>query len=232
VESNARATLAESDRLGRSVLRARIALATAAAAQGRYDEARQIHAEHVVELTEQGQSFGITSSAQHRTVVELLACDFVRAEAEVRFGWDELGRVGERGYRSTAGALLGEALVELGRFDEAERVIDEAASLSTADDWLTVAHCAWARALGASLTGDHDRAVALARYAVEVAATREYYFTRTHYWFGLSRVLVAAGRIDEAREAMDETRRLSELKGTTAYNERLNDLVDELAAAR
>jgi ATP/maltotriose-dependent transcriptional regulator MalT len=78
--------------------------------------------------------------------------------------------------------------------------------------------------------GEHDRAVALARAAVEFADQHEYYYTRTHYYFGLSRVLVAAGRGDEARAAIAETRQLSEIKGTTAYDARLSRLEEQLAA--
>jgi tetratricopeptide (TPR) repeat protein len=231
LEEHARAAIAEADRLGRSLLRARMELANAAAAQGRVEEARQLHALHREELVEQGQSFGIISSAQHRTTCELLAGDFVRAEAEAREGWDGLGRLGERGYRSTIGALLAEALVELGRLDEAAEIVEKAAKLTSDDDWLTVAHCNWARALGASVTGDHDRAIELAQLAVEEADKHEYYFTRSHYWVGLGRVLVAAGRADEAREAIAGARELCAIKGTTAYDEQLSRLEDQLAAA-
>jgi class 3 adenylate cyclase/tetratricopeptide (TPR) repeat protein len=229
LEAHASAALAQVDRLGRGILRAQLGLASAAAAQGRFEEARRLHAVHRAELAEQGLSFGVVSSAQHRVLCELLARDFDRAEAEGREGWDGLGRVGERGYRSTVGALLGEALVELGRVDEAIAIVDEAAGLSTEDDWLTVAHCDWVRALAASVSGDHDRAVPLARRAVEVADQREYVFTRTHYWVGLARVLVAAGRVDEARAAIAEAKRLAALKGTLAYDEVLRGLEQQLA---
>jgi tetratricopeptide (TPR) repeat protein len=230
VEEHARGALSEVRRLGRGILKAQLGLATAVAARGDFEEGRRIHAAFRADLVDQGESFGIASSAQHRIVLELVAADFERAEAEARYGWDELGRLGERGYRSTTGALLSEALVELGRLDEAAQIVEEAASLSTPDDWLTVVHCNWARALAASVVGEHERAVELARAAVEFADEHEYYFTRTHYWFGLSRVLVAAGRGDEARDAIAETRRLSDIKGTTAYDARLSRLEEQLTA--
>jgi tetratricopeptide (TPR) repeat protein len=230
VEEHARGALSEVGRLGRGMLKAQLGLANALWARGDFEEARRIQAAFRADVGEQGGSFGGAGFAQHSVVLELVAEDFERAEAEARAAWDELGRLGERGYRSTTGALLSEALVELGRLDEAAQIVEEAASLSTPDDWLTVVHCNWARALAASVVGEHDRAVELARAAVEFADQHEYYLTRTHYWFGLSRVLVAAGRCDEARAAIAETRRLSDIKGTTAYDGRLSLLEEQLAA--
>ena len=85
-----------------------------------------------------------------------------------------------------------------------------------------------ARALVALHAADHEQAVALARRATEVADSREYINTRTHYWWGLARVLVAAGRDGEAREAIAETERLVDLKGSVVYANRIRGLADEL----
>ena len=56
--------------------------------------------------------------------------------------WDALGELGERGFRSTLGALLALALLELGRREEAEAILDEADALGSEDDWLTDAFVA------------------------------------------------------------------------------------------
>jgi class 3 adenylate cyclase/tetratricopeptide (TPR) repeat protein len=229
MEAHARAGLAQADRLGNIVLGARVPLAGAAAAQGRFAEARELYDAYLADMEERGQLFEIISTAQHRGVSELLAGEYAHAEAIFRDAWDEFGRSGERGYRSTVGAYLAEALVELGRVDEALAVVAEAEQLGGDDDWFTTAHCAWARALAASSLGDHGDAVLLARRAVAVADRREYIYSRTHYWVGLGRVLVAAGKHDEARVALAEARRLAEIKGTTVYDARMASLHSELA---
>ena len=69
-------------------------------------------------------------------------------------------RLGERGFRSTLGALFALALVELGRRDEAEAILDEVEGLGTEDDWLTAACVDVVRARLATLDGRHDDAVA------------------------------------------------------------------------
>jgi class 3 adenylate cyclase/tetratricopeptide (TPR) repeat protein len=228
VEAHARASLGEADRLGPSVLGARQGLAGALVAQGRFDEARGLYREHHEYLEERGQSFSLLSSRQHLAVCELLAGDFERAEEHGRLAWDGLGLLGERGYRSTTGGILAEALAELGRLDEAAAIIDESEEIAGEDDWLTTAQCTWARALVALHSGDDDRAIKLACRATEVADTRDYINTRTHYWWGLARVLVAAGRDVEAREAMAETQRLAALKGSVVYEGRIRDLAGQL----
>jgi tetratricopeptide (TPR) repeat protein len=228
VEAHARASLREADRLGPSMLGARQGLAGALASQGRFDEARDLYREHHEYLEERGQSFALLSSRQNPAVCELLAGDFERAEEHVRVTWDGLGLLGERGYRSTTGGILAEALAELGRLDEAAAIIDESEAIAGEDDWLTTAQCTWARALVALHSGDDEQAVVLARRATEVADTRDYINTRTHYWWGLARVLVAAGRDVEAREAMAETQKLAALKGSVVYEGRIRELAAQL----
>jgi tetratricopeptide (TPR) repeat protein len=177
-------------------------------------------------------SFLLLGSGQGASVSELLAGDFERAEAIVRVTWDGLGLLGERGYRPTGGGILGEALAELGRLDEATAILDESEEIAGVDDWLTHAQCSWARALVALQAGDLDQAVTSARRATEIADEREYIPTSTHYWWGLSRVLVAAGRDAEAHDALAETQRLSELKGSLVYPQRVRELREQLTAAR
>jgi tetratricopeptide (TPR) repeat protein len=220
--------LGEVDRLGQAMLGARQGVAGALAAQGRFEEARDLYREHREYLAERGQSFVLLGSRMHPAVSELLAGDFERAEEQARLGWDGLGLLSERGYRSTMGGVLAEALAELGRLDEAASIIDESEEIAGGHDWLTTAQCTWARALVALHRGDYEQAVALARRATEVADTRDYINTRTHYWWGLSRILVAAGRDAEAREAMSETQRLAALKGSVVYEGRIRELAGQL----
>jgi tetratricopeptide (TPR) repeat protein len=232
VEAHTRRTLAEVERLGQRMLDARQGLAGALAAMARFDEARAIYREHLATVEERGQSLKLLATRQHPAVAELLAGDFALAEAHARAAWDGLGSIGERGYRSTCGGILAEAIAEQGRGEEAGAILDEVDLIAADDDWLTSAQSSWARALIALHAGDLDAAVVLARRATEVADTREYYPTRTHYSWGLARVLVAAGRDGEAREAIAEAQRLSDMKGSVVYPARLRALLEQLEAVR
>jgi class 3 adenylate cyclase/tetratricopeptide (TPR) repeat protein len=230
LEEHAAAVLAQVDRLGSEALNARAGLAGAAAYGGRFDEARALYAEHHAALEERGRTFALVASAQMHGLCELLAEDFEQAEQILREGWDSLGRMGERGFRSTLGGHLGEALVELGRVDEAVAILDEAEALGD-DDWLTSSHCLYVRGLAASRRGEHDRAIGLAREATEIADARDYVSTRTNHWLGLGRVLLAAGRREDARTALEESLRLALWKvGSVVYERRARRLLAELDA--
>src|SRR5262249_36733120 len=148
---------------------------------------------------ERGRTIEYATAAMSRGFSELLARDFIRAEGLLREGWDELGRLGEGGYRSTIGSYLGEALVELGRPDEAIGIVDEAQAITSPDDWVTHTYCDYVRGLVTLSRGDHEEAAALVRAAIAVADEREYITTRSIYWLGLGRVLLSAGQLDQAR---------------------------------
>jgi class 3 adenylate cyclase len=228
-EQQARGGLAEVGRLGQVMLNARQGIAGAAAAQGRFDEARDLYREHRASLQERGLSLQLIASGQHPAFAEILARDYEQAEAYARESWDGLGRLGEHGYRSTTGAILAEALAELGRLDDARAILEETAGITAEDDWLTISHSNWARALIELRAGDHDRAVEHARAATLVADTREYFNLRTHYWIGLCRVLVETGRDAEARDAIVEAQRLVDIKQSPLDQARIRALNDRLA---
>jgi class 3 adenylate cyclase/tetratricopeptide (TPR) repeat protein len=232
LERHAAAALAQVDRLGSEALDARVGLAGAAAHGGRFEEARALYAEHLEALEERGRTFALVGSSQGRGLCELLAEEFEQAERILREGWEGLGRMGERGFRSTVGAHLGEALVELDRADEALAVLDEAEALA-ADDWLTVSHCRYVRGLAASRRGEHERAIELLREATSIADARDYIITRMNHRLGLGRVLLAARRLEEARDALEEGLRLALVKvGSVVYERRARRLLAELDAAQ
>jgi tetratricopeptide (TPR) repeat protein len=161
---------------------------------------------------------------------ELVAREYERAEETLREAWEELGRLGEGGFRSTTGTYLAEALVRLGRVDEALRILTESEAMTAADDWVTVAHCAFVRGLASASTGDDAQAAAHMREAVEAADEREYFLTQVQFRLGLGEVLVGAGRTDEARPALEEAAERARLKGATVYEERALELLTPAAA--
>jgi tetratricopeptide (TPR) repeat protein len=231
VEEHARAVLAEEERLGPKMRGALLGLAGAATAQGRFEEARAYTEDFRRHLEERGDTFGIITAGMGAAERELVARDCHRAEEAARATWEGLGAIGERGFRSTVGGHLAQALVGLGRIEDAVAILDESEALGSEDDWVTVALVRYGRALIASASGEHDSAVALARGAVSVADERETLNFRAQLWLGLGRILLAADRRDEAREAIVEALRLAELKGSTVFVDEARALLAELAPA-
>ena len=231
LEAHARSVL-DNVALGARSRRALAGLSAVAAHQGRFDEARSLQAQLDTTLDERGESLALASGKQGKGLLEILAGDLARAERLLREGWNELGEIGERGYRSTTGAVLAQVLARLGRHEEALAIVAEAEMLTSADDWMTTADALCARAYVASGRADHGAAVTYARRATELADEYEYVLTRTHFWLARGEILVAAGLLGEAREALAEAIRLSRIKGAGVHEERAQAILDQLPVLR
>jgi ATP/maltotriose-dependent transcriptional regulator MalT len=164
--------------------------------------------------------------------VELLAGDAEAAERELRRGYDHLDALGERYLLSSIAGLLAEALVAAGRFAEAED-----AALATeelADESDVDAQSLWrtTRAKILAQRGSLVEAEALAREAVELLAPTDGVVTKVSALADLARILVLAGRDEEARALIGEARRMAELKGSPVMVDRLDELAAEAAPTR
>jgi tetratricopeptide (TPR) repeat protein len=202
----------------------------AAALQGRFDEARLVYEEGVRDQLEHGQVLNaLIQRLWYGRESAYYAGDLVQAEEVLREGWIGLGEVGERGYRSTMGGCLAEVMALQGRLDEAEALLEEAISISSLDDWVTVSGYEMGRAIVASGRGDHDRACKLGREAVEIVDAREYLTLQADYRLEFGQVLLAAGRTEEARAELLRAREAAEIKGSTAITTRVDDLLAGMA---
>ena len=199
--------------------------ANAVAAQGRFEESRLLFDELVRGLMERGARVSALGQAIGRGWFEMLAGELERGLEVLGPAWVELGEIGERGVRSTVGGVYADLLARAGRPDEAERVLDVVGEIGSPGDFLTASQAAGARAMAASARGEHDRAVELAREAVEIADGREYLAQRHDMWMELGEVLLAAGRTAEARDAFAHARELAARKGTTAVVDRIDALL-------
>jgi tetratricopeptide (TPR) repeat protein len=191
----------------------------AVAALGDLELARAEFAERREELAERGAIMFLHRLAMDEGFVELRAGEFERAAVILEGAWHGLSEAGEHGFRSTIGTLLAEALTRLGRVDEAEPLIDESERLAMEDDAATVLGVARARALVAAARGLHEEAIALAREAVRLADTTDYLEERADLYLTLGDALRAAGRHDEAANALRTAADLAERKGSVALAE-------------
>ena len=113
-----------------------------------------------------------------------------------------LDRRGERFYLSSEGPLLARELCMLGRYDEAQRWVDVARGLGVRQSVLGEAAWRKAQALVHAGREEHTEALELARQAVEIIDRTDGLDFQGETYCDLAQVLVAAGRTDEAAEAL------------------------------
>jgi tetratricopeptide (TPR) repeat protein len=154
--------------------------------------------------------------------------DWAGGEQALRESYDMLERMGEKSFLSTAASYLGEAVYRQGRIDEAEAYSAISEELGASDD--RVNETAWRilRAKVLSARGEFDRAEALAREAVEIAAETDYFELAAGTWLDLAEILRAAGNA-EARTAAREALVLYERKGNVVGARRARAVVDAVA---
>jgi tetratricopeptide (TPR) repeat protein len=197
--------------------------------QARFDEASVVYEEGVRELLEHGQVLNaLIQRLWYGRESVYYSGDLERAEDVLRDGWVGLGQVGEHGYRSTIGCCLAEIVARQGRLDEAATLLEEAMSISSEDDWVTVAQHGLVRGLVASGRGDHDLACDLALGGVQLADAREYLTLKADFRLTHAEILRAAGRLDEARAELLRAREVAERKGSTAVITKVDALLADL----
>ena len=116
-----------------------------------------------------GFSLRAAMSTQEAFYVEMLAGDLDAAERIAREAYATLERMGERGYLSSAAALLAHALAGRAELDEAERFSRTSEDAAAADDAFSQVLWRSARAKIRARRGELAEAEALAREAVAVA---------------------------------------------------------------
>jgi class 3 adenylate cyclase/tetratricopeptide (TPR) repeat protein len=200
------------------------------AARGDFEAARAAFGGLRRARLEQGATMYDHSVASSVAEVEVLAGDFTAAERILEEAWIGLAAAGERGFRSTVGALLANVLVRLGRLDDAARVVHEAEGLTAEDDMYTLVTARRARALLASARGEHAEAQAHAAEAVRLADGTDYVEQQAENYLALAEVLIASDRSAAAAEPLRAAIELAEAKGSTVLAGRARAQLDSLTA--
>ncbi len=158
------------------------------AMNGQFDEARDLVAASRAIRRDIGQLVGAAASAIDEGIVELFAGDREAAVLTLCEGTAELERLGEKGYYSTAAALLAEALQALGEKDEARRLVRAVEQAAAPDD---VVSQVGRRAVEARLLAATDvaTATALARETTILAGETDFPLLRAQAWAALADVL-------------------------------------------
>ena len=189
--------------------------AHARAMQGEFELARSEYRRARQVLDELGQTFQAAHTSLDSGAVELLAGDAQAAEAEYRRDYETLNGLGERHQISTIAAYLADALFRQDRWSEAHGFATFSAEVAAPDDILTQFLWRQVSAKLAAHEGDLDRAIALAREAVDLSGQSDNLIAQADALMDLSEVLTRARQDAEAEEARNDAVRLYELKGNT-----------------
>jgi class 3 adenylate cyclase len=200
-------------------------LVWAAAMEGRFDEGRRISDEFLAKEHERGRLFATYMHCITLAMLELWSGSRFGAEQALRDGWDEFGRIGERGIRSTVGGMLGEFLARRGELDEAEAILDEAMEIGSPDDYVTVAAVKMGRAFVALGRGEDGRARELAAEAVAIVDSQEQLTLQQEARLARGELLLQAGAPEEARVALLAAREVAERKGSIVVVARVDELL-------
>jgi tetratricopeptide (TPR) repeat protein len=137
---------------------------------------------------------------------------------------------GSDGVNASYRLILARDLCYLGRIDEAEPLLRQAQAVPADAVGRALAPCVEALLLAGQ--GELKEAEALARTGIAAAETET--DNLWLQWWGyedLATVLEGAGRIDEAREALERALALSERKRCLPYAGRLREQIDSLRSA-
>lgn len=156
------------------------------AMRGEFDVAEQYIAAANETLDQLG-SLGWVS--HHEALVRLLAGQPELAEVPLRAGLRRLASVSDRGMLATTAAMLGQALYDQGRLDEAAEQCDVAARVGAADDMVTQTIWRGVRAKVLAARGRPEEAERLAREAIALVESTDLLWHRADALIDLAEVL-------------------------------------------
>lgn len=200
------------------------ALAQLYAMRAEFDRAREAYRRGRAMLEDLGAMVQATAVSIYSGRVELLAGDPVAAEERMRPAYETFRKMGERATSSTLAAILGEALYQQGRVEEAEALSRASEEIASQDDF--DAQYRW-RALRAKIQVLRDAASAAeatAREAVRIVQQSDSPVEQAAALAALGEVLLRAGKADEAEPALAQAAHLYDAKGDIVSAQRVRAL--------
>jgi class 3 adenylate cyclase/tetratricopeptide (TPR) repeat protein len=191
---------------------------------GHFSEAWPAAEEASAQLAELGQIDG----SDHLAVISGLAGNYKAAEHYLGLYCMGLEDRGDRGHLSSYAPERGRVLCILGRHDEAEPLAKLGRELGDRRDAATQLLWRGVQALVDSRRGDHSEALRLAREAVEIAEQTDGLNYQGDRYCDLGEVLAAAGRNEEAAEALQQALQRYERKKNLAMIAQVKPRLDAL----
>ena len=180
---------------------------------GEFDEARRLWLRASSQYEELGLSFRRAARSLTAAGIEILADNYGAAERELRWAYETLETMGDKGVRAPIAAYLGEVLYAEGRLEEAERFAQIANDLAAADDVVPQALWRGVRARVLATRGELEEAEALGRQAAELVESTDFPDLQATTFLAVAEVLETAGKAEEAQEFVDAAQALYEQKG-------------------
>jgi DNA-binding SARP family transcriptional activator len=226
-EPRVRALLAQAKR---PVTKSRLLLylATLAARAGRFEDMRTLFGQAEAIGDEEFSSCVLSQVAMS---LELLAGNPVRAEAIGRQSTADLERRGLLSYFASDIPYLVEALVELGRLDEAEYELSRGEAVVVGHDWDALHGQARARARLHLARHELELAESSAREALIQVDKMQWPDPRIATQLLLAQILSEAGRIDEARTLAEEALAASQAIEHKVFAAQARELLGAVALA-
>ena len=188
-------------------------LAELRAMNGELSLARSLYQRGRAMLRDLGHHVNAAASGFALAGVESLGGDLSLAERELRGDYERLQTMGETFYLSSMAALLSRVLRDQGSDSEALVFSKRAEEATAADDLESQALWRAIRAPIVARAGQTEDAEVLAKTAVGLARQTESTSLQADALSELACVLRLAGRLDEARTAIDEAIALYKAKG-------------------
>jgi tetratricopeptide (TPR) repeat protein len=142
----------------------------------------------------------------------LLDDEPVAAEHELRWGYEEQRRIGEKSHFSTIAAMLGRSMWAQGRYDEGYRLSRESEEAAGPNDVHSQILCRTTRGMALAGMGELGAAQAVIRDAVAFAAESDFLVYHGDALMDLADVLRLAARPQEAASVLEQALRLYEQK--------------------
>ncbi len=189
------------------------------ALRGRSEAARRMIASSRRMVEELGITHRLLQADQFAGQVELIEGDPVAAERCLRTAYDGMRELGLGSDAAQCAAQLGRALLAQDRAAEAEAISHESEALA-GDDLQSAIAWRGVRAEALARRGEAERAVELARAAVEIASATDALLFHADARLALAAALRASGRGAEAAAEEARATSLWEAKGATLLVER------------
>jgi hypothetical protein len=199
------------------------------AMRGDVERARREYRLAIRDMQELGMRLAVLGMRQLGWELGLASGDWRAAERELRAGYEEGRRLGDRGYLATIAAELGEAVLLQGREQEAEVLSHESEETAAVSD--IDAQVRWRRLRSLVLVErDPQRAEHLIREAVRLADQTDMPAIRASALADCGRVLRRVGRCREAHDVAMRALDLATTKGHRGLAARAVALLRELDA--
>jgi predicted ATPase/class 3 adenylate cyclase len=206
-------------------------LGTLLALQGDEETGRQLLEQARTIFTELGHKQALSSLPFSTGPLELRSGNPAAAEAELRAGLKLMQEMGERARVSSMAAILAGALLDQGRFDEAEDYIEVARDALSHHDLTGEAAVKMSTARLLANRGDLHEAVRLAVEAIALMDETEEVFFMPDLLMSQAEVLELAGQVEDAkaalRKAVDVAARKGALVDERRAGERLAALTED-----